>query len=377
MQTAEENTTAPTSGAPRRPNFSAGPATLPEAVLRAVREELPAYRDAGASIMEISHRSTSYDAVEESARARIKALLGLGEDWHVLFLQGGASMQFHQVPLNFLPEGGSADYLITGRWSDKAVAEAHVVGRMCGASVREAATSKPDNYRYIPDPGTWDLDENAAYVHYTSNNTVAGTQFHTVPEAPAPLVADASSDFLSRPVEHLDRFGLIYAGAQKNVGPAGVTIVLVRDDFLEQRRGDLPTMLDYGTHAAKRFNTPPVFAIYVVEKVMRWLEELGGLEAMAQINEQKAALLYDRIDRTAFYTGAVEPAARSLMNATFRLPGEELEARFIKEAAEEGLMALKGHRSVGGARASMYNACPRAWVEALVAFMDDFERAHG
>ncbi len=380
MQTTEEKATAAakTNGRARLHNFSAGPAALPEPVLLKVREELPAYKETGASVMEISHRSAAYDEVEESARARIKRLLGLGEDWHVLFLQGGASMQFHQAPLNFLPEGGSADYLITGRWSVKAVKEARIVGEMQGASAREAATGETDKgFTRIPPPETWDLDPSAAYLHYTSNNTVAGTQFHETPQAEALLVSDMSSDFLSRPIDQLDRFGLIYAGAQKNIGPAGVTVVLLRDEFLQKRRRPLPTMLDYGTHAAKRFNTPPVFAIYVVEKVMRWLEDRGGLEAVAQANRKKARLLYDRIDRTDFYRGAVQEDARSLMNVTFRLPEEDLEARFVEEAAGRGLLALKGHRSVGGIRASIYNACPPESVEALVSFMDEFERAHG
>ena len=364
-------TQTPATGTERLYNFSAGPATLPEEVLLEVKDELPVYDQVGASIMEISHRSAAYDEVEEDARARLKALLGLGEDWHVLFLQGGASMQFYQVPLNFLPDGGSADYLITGRWSDKAIAEAKRVG-----TARVAATSKPDDYTYIPDPGAWDLDPEAAYLHFTSNNTVCGTQFHEEPEAEVPLVCDASSDFLSRPLD-VDRYGLIYAGAQKNVGPAGVTIVLVRDDFLQRRRQPLPTMLDYGTHAAKRFNTPPVFAIYVVGKVLRWLERQGGVEGIAERNAAKARKLYHRIDATDFYAGTTHPDARSLMNVTFRLPSEELEQRFIQEARTRGLLNLKGHRSVGGIRASIYNACPVKAVEALASFMEEFEQQHG
>lgn len=355
----------------RRYNFSAGPAVLPESVLLEVKEELPAYEDAGASILEISHRSKAYDEVEEGARARLKKLLGAGDDWHVLFLQGGASMQFHQVPLNFLREGESADYLDTGRWSAKAIREAEMIG-----GVNVAASSSDDNYRFIPDPSKWNLNPEASYLHFTSNNTVAGTQFQSTPDAEAPLVCDASSDFLSRPIE-LDRYGLIYAGAQKNIGPAGATVVLVHDDFLESRKDELPTMLDYGTHAAKRFNTPPVYAVYVIDKVLKWLEELGGIEAIQEKNEHKAGLLYGAIDGTDFYRGAVRKDSRSLMNVTYRLPSEDLEARFIKEAAEEGLMSLKGHRSVGGIRASIYNACPTEAVERLVDFMQEFEREHG
>jgi len=360
-------------------NFSAGPATLPVEVLEEVRDELPVLNETiGASVMEISHRSAGYDEIEESARALIKELLDLPDEWHVLFLQGGASMQFHQVPLNFLDQGASADYLITGRWGKKAIREGRIVADERGASVREAARGETDGgFTYIPGPGEMDLDENAAYVHFTSNNTVAGTQYHFTPEAPAPLVCDASSDFMSQPLKHPERYGLIYAGAQKNVGPAGVTIVLVNPDFLDERRRGLPTMLDYGTHAEKRFNTPPVFAVYVVEKVMQWLKDLGGVREIEKRNERKAQTLYDRIDASDFYRGAVREDARSKMNATFRLPSEELEERFVAEANEEGLVSLKGHRTVGGIRASMYNALPQAAVDALVRFMYEFEQAHG
>ncbi|GIV61273.1 MAG: hypothetical protein KatS3mg044_0139 [Rhodothermaceae bacterium] len=263
-------------------NFSAGPGTLPEEVLLEMKEELPLYRQAGASVLEISHRSPEYSEIAEQARAHLRALLGLGDEWHILFLQGGASLQFHQVPLNFLPEGGTADYLITGSWAKKAHKEAKMLGQ-----ARVAATSEDRNFSYIPAPDTWDLDPNAAYLHFTSNNTIFGTQFATEPQVDVPLVCDASSDFLSRPLD-VDRYGLIYAGAQKNVGPAGVTVVLVRDDFLQRRNQPLPTMLDYGTHAEKLFNTPPVYAVYVVEKVLRWLRALGGLPAIAALNDAKA-----------------------------------------------------------------------------------------
>ncbi len=371
MQPVETQDPSAAATKTRLHNFSAGPGTLPESVMLEVRDELPVYQDVGASIMEISHRSAAYSAVEQSARALFRKLLGLAEDWHILFLQGGASMQFHQVPLNFLPKGGSADYLNTGTWSDKAIKEANLLG-----SVRVAASSKADAYTYIPDPSSWDLDPGAAYLHYTSNNTVYGTQFKEEPEADVPLVCDASSDFLSRPID-VDRYGLIYAGAQKNIGPAGVTVVLVRDGFLQRRNQPLPTILDYGTHAAKLFNTPPVFAVYMVDKVLRWLDDLGGVQAIASINRQKADLLYGRIDATDFYRGTVQPGSRSTMNVTYRLPSEALEHRFIAEAKDAGLVALKGHRSVGGIRASIYNACPLSSVEALVAFMDAFEQANG
>ncbi|MFQ5571462.1 MAG: 3-phosphoserine/phosphohydroxythreonine transaminase [Rhodothermales bacterium] len=352
-------------------NFSAGPGTLPEEVLLHVRDELPTYRDVGASVMEISHRSPAYGAIEASARDLLRKLLDLSDEWHILFLQGGASMQFHQVPLNFLPKDGSADYLVTGTWSVKALKEAAFLG-----AAREAAGSKDDQFTYIPDPATWDLDPKAAYLHFTSNNTVYGTQFQEEPDVAVPLVCDASSDFLSRRLD-LDRYGLIYAGAQKNIGPAGATVVLVKDRFLRQRNQPLPTMLDYGTHTAKLFNTPPVFAVYIVEKVLRWLDALGGIEAIAEINDRKAAALYGRIDATDFYRGTAAPGSRSKMNVTFRLPDEALEQRFLAEAKEHGLVALKGHRSVGGIRASIYNACPLKAVEALVSFMDRFEQRNG
>jgi len=352
-------------------NFSAGPGTLPEEVMLEVKAELPVYKDLGASVMEISHRSAGYTAITEAAREHLRVLLGLTDDWHILFMQGGASMQFHQVPLNFLPATGSADYLITGAWSKKALKEAQFLG-----ATRVAASSADDNFNYIPVPDTWHLDPDAAYLHYTSNNTIFGTQYADEPRADVPLVCDASSDFMSRGLS-LNRYGLIYAGAQKNIGPAGMTLVLVRDDFLQRRNNPLPTLLDYGTHTAKLFHTPPVFAVYVVEKVLRWVRDLGGLAAIEKINETKSARLYGRIDATEFYRGTAVPSARSKMNVTFRLPNEELETAFVTEAKEAGLDALKGHRSVGGVRASIYNACPLEAVEALISFMDDFERMNG
>lgn len=352
-------------------NFSAGPAALPEEVILEVREELPVYKDIGASVLEISHRSPTYTEIEQTAKQRLKRLLGLDDAWHVLFLQGGASMQFHQVPLNFLPGNGSADYLVTGEWSTKAIKEARFLG-----SARAAASSEDKNFNYIPAQSAWDLDSKAAYLHFTSNNTIFGTQFHEEPTADVPLVCDASSDFLSRPID-VSRYGLIYAGAQKNVGPAGVTIVLLRDDFLKRRNQPLPTILDYGTHLKKLFNTPPVFAVYMVGKVLKWLEELGGLSAIQEINDRKAGALYDRIDRSEYYTGTAEPSSRSKMNVTFRLPSEDLEKQFLDETKRAGLLSLKGHRSVGGLRASIYNACSEDSVRTLIGFMDEFERRNG
>jgi phosphoserine aminotransferase len=360
----------------RQHNFSAGPGVLPREVLDEIRDELPVYGHTGASVMEISHRSAAFTAVFERAQARITSLLGLRDDWHVLFLQGGATMQFHQVPLNLLPPGGVADYVNTGVWSAKAIQEAQTVAAARGATARVAASGEAGGFRAIPPPDSWDLDPEATYVHVTSNNTIYGTQFAAEPDTAAPLVCDASSDFLSRPMD-VDRYGLIYAGAQKNIGPAGATAVLVRDDFLQARQGGLPGILDYGSHVGTLFNTPPVFAVYVIDKVLGWIESRGGLPGMVERNARKASLLYGAIDRTGFYRGVAAPDSRSTMNACFRLPSEDLEARFVREAAAEGLLALKGHRSTGGIRASIYNALSLSSVQALVDFMTRFEAANG
>ena len=360
----------------RQHNFSAGPGSLPLEVIEEVQNELPVYPGVGASIMEISHRSPAYSEVRERAGARIKSLLGMGDDWHVLFLQGGASMQFHQVALNFLPPNGSADYLDTGTWSTKAIREAEIVGRTRGASPNVVASGEDVDYTAIPDRSSWRLGDDAAYLHYTSNNTIYGTQFAHEPDVDVPLVCDASSDFLSRPLD-VDRYGLIYAGAQKNIGPAGVTAVLVRDGFLETRQPDLPTMLDYGTHAAKLFNTPPVFAVYIVDKVLGWIERNGGLEGMVARNAAKSDRLYGALDASSFYRPTVAPDSRSAMNVCFRLPSEDLDATFIQQAKSAGLLALKGHRSTGGVRASIYNALSMDDVDALVQFMEAFEAREG
>ncbi|HEX9950430.1 MAG TPA: 3-phosphoserine/phosphohydroxythreonine transaminase [Rubricoccaceae bacterium] len=355
----------------RQHNFSAGPGALPEEVLVEVRDELPVFPGLGASIMEVSHRSKEFDAIYERAGARIKGLLGMGDDWTLMFLQGGASMQFHQVPLNFLRPDASADFLDTGTWAANAIKEARLIG-----GVNVAASSKDEQYTFIPPPNTWSLDDGATYLHYTSNNTIFGTQFAEEPEANVPLVCDASSDFLSRRMD-TDRYGLIYAGAQKNIGPAGVTAVMVRDSFMAGKKDGLPAMLDYGKHAGTMYNTPPVFAVYIIDKVLGWIERQGGLDAVAAANDAKAAHLYGALDATDFYRPTVRPDSRSKMNVCFRLPDEDLEARFVKEAAAEGLLALKGHRSVGGIRASIYNAVPLESVEALVGFMERFEAANG
>jgi len=371
QETQPDTKPTPADRSERLYNFSAGPAILPEEVLLEAKEELPVYDHTGASVMEISHRSAAYDKVEESAREHIKSLLDIGDDWHVLFLQGGASMQFHQVPLNFLSDDGSADYVITGRWGTKAIKEARLLG-----DVNVAASTEEEDFAYVPDVADWDLNPDADYIYITTNETVNGNQITQDPVLEAPIVADASSEFLSRPMD-LDGYGLVFAGAQKNVGPAGVTIVLVHDDFLEQKKDNLPTMLDYGTHVRKRFNTPPVFPIYMVEKVTRWLLNLGGLDAMHAINKRKATKLYDRIEQTDFYYCTVEEGSRSMMNVTFRLDDPDLESVFLKQAEQAGLMSLAGHRTVGGVRASLYNAMPEEGVDALIEFMDEFERTHG
>jgi phosphoserine aminotransferase len=355
-------------------NFYAGPATLPLPALERARDELLEWAGTGMSIMETSHRSKEYDEVHHQAMSLVLELLGLGDDYTVLFLQGGASTQFAMLPMNFIPPGGSADYVITGSWSEKALKEANIV-----ASGRVAGTVAPDFLR-VPRSDELDVDANAAYVHLTSNNTIKGTQFHEFPDTGSvPMVADMSSDFLWRPFD-ADRFHLMYAGAQKNVGPSGVTVVVMRTSWLESANDGLPTMLRYATHAAKDslYNTPPSFSIYIVRNVLEWLKAEGGLEAMERRNRKKGDLLYDVIAaHPDFYRCPVEPDSRSYMNVVFRLPTEELEAKFVAEARDAGMVGLKGHRSVGGCRASIYNAMEPAGVQALVDFMERFARDNG
>lgn len=354
-------------------NFSAGPATLPLEVLEKAQKELVEYKGKGQSLMEMSHRSAEYTEIDQQAKARLSSLLGLGDDFEVMFLQGGASSQFMMAPYNFLRENETADYIDTGRWSDKAITEAKKFGY-----VHVPFSSSEGNYDRVPKNGELKFSSKPVYVHFTSNNTVAGTQFPTEPETNGvPLVCDASSDFLSRPID-VDKYGIIYAGAQKNVGPAGVTIVIVRKDLLEKAKTEgVPTILRYKTHTGKIFNTPPTFNVYMVNLVLDWIEQKGGLSYFESFSQKKASLLYGEIDKDDFYRGAVEKESRSLMNATYRLPSEELEQKFLSEAAENGLVALKGHRSVGGIRASMYNAMPMESVEALVSFMQEFRDKNG
>lgn len=353
-------------------NFSAGPGMLPLSVLEEAQRDLLALPGVGMSVLEISHRSKWFDAIIEEAEQNLRELLHIPTHYRILFLQGGASLQFAMVPMNLLG-GGSADYIITGSWGEKAYKEAVKVGR-----ARAAWSGKAENYTRIPRSEEVDLDSNSAYVHFTSNETIQGVQFPTEPNVgDRPLVCDASSDFLSRPIP-IERYALIYAGAQKNAGPAGVTIVIIREDMLERTPANMPAMLDYRLQAENRslYNTPPVFAIYIVMLVARWLRDtIGGLERMHQINREKAGLLYEVIDRSeGFYQGHAHPEYRSIMNVTWRLPSEELEKEFLKEAEEHQLYELKGHRSVGGCRASLYNAVPIEGVRALRDFMLDFWR---
>jgi phosphoserine aminotransferase len=355
-------------------NFSAGPAVLPEPVLRKAQEAIWNAAGSGIGIMEHSHRGKVFERIINEAEQACRDLAGIPDNYRVLFLQGGASLQFSMIPMNLLPADRTADYLVTGVWSQKAVKEAKQLGKVHIAATSEATQfdriPKPDEIRYSADP---------AYVHLTTNNTIYGTQLTSEPAVPpgAPLVADTSSDMYSRPID-VRKYGLIYAGAQKNLGPSGVVLVIVRDDLIERGPKTLPTMLQYRTHAPERslYNTPPTFAIYVVGEVFKWIHSQGGLAAMAERNEAKARTLYDYLDASDFFRTTVQPDSRSRMNVCFRAPTEELEENFVKEATKRGLDGLKGHRSAGGMRASIYNACPPAAVEALVAFMKEFERAN-
>lgn len=355
-------------------NFSAGPAVMPLPVLEQAQRELVALPGVGMSVMEISHRSRTFEDMLQSTIAGIRDLAGVPSNYKILFLQGGASLQFTMVPMNLLRVGTVADYVDTGTWAVKAATEARRAG-----SVNVTGSTKADNYNRIPSQAELRLTAGAAYVHITTNNTIEGTGWKTLPEvADAPLVADASSDIFSGPID-AGRFGLVYAGAQKNLGPAGLTLVIIRDDLLARSDDNLPTMLSYKVQAANNslYNTPNTFGVYILGLVVAWLKSLGGLPAIARINQRKAARLYAEIDRTGFYRGTAQKESRSLMNITFRLPSEDLEKAFDKEATAAGLDGLKGHRSVGGMRASIYNAFPEEGVEALVQFMREFERRKG
>jgi phosphoserine aminotransferase len=361
-------------------NFAAGPAVLPLPVLEQIQRDLLALPGVGISILEISHRSKQFEAMLGQAEADVRSLAGVPANYRVLFLQGGASLQFSMVPMNALPSGATADYIDTGSWAEKAIKEARKVGH-----VNIAGSTKADSYARIPTVSELKLTPGAAYLHMTSNNTIEGTEWKELPPqgvvGDTPLVSDTSSDMFSRPID-ITRHALIYAGAQKNLGPAGVTIVIIRDDMLARsvaNAATLPTMLNYAVHAdsGSLYNTPPVFSVYALGLVMKWLLAQGGLAAIALVNQRKAAKLYAEIDRTGFYRGTANADSRSLMNVTFRLATVDLEKVFLKESAAAGFDGLQGHRAVGGMRASIYNAFPEAGVDALVSFMSDFERRRG
>lgn len=355
-------------------NFSAGPAALPLEVLEQARDELTDWRGCGMSIMEVSHRGPQFKAIAEQAETDLRALLDVPEGYDVLFLQGGATSQFGAIPLNLAGPDDTADYVVTGSWGKKAVAEA---GRFLNAHV--AADAADSSYTEVPAVESWNTSDNAAYLHYTPNETIGGVEFHFVPDAgDVPLVADFSSTILSRPVD-VGSFGLIYAGAQKNIGPAGLTIVIVRKDLVGRARANTPKMMDYAPMAAagSMMNTPPTYAWYIAGLVFSWLLGRGGLSAMAEANRKKAELLYGAVDASGFYASPVREDSRSWMNVPFTLADPELDGRFLSEAAEAGLANLKGHRSVGGMRASIYNAMPIEGVQALVHFMGEFERRNG
>jgi phosphoserine aminotransferase len=357
-------------------NFNPGPSVLPLPVLEQAQAELLDYQGTGMSVMEMSHRSKEFEAIIQTAEADLRDLMGIPQNYKVLFLQGGASLQFAMIPMNLRPAGASADYIVTGAWSRAALKDAQKLG-----NTRVVFNGESENFTRLPNDEEMSFDPNAAYVHFCHNETIHGVEFKREPAVPegVPLVCDMSSDFLSQPID-VTRYGLIYAGAQKNAGPAGVTIVIIREDLLARVPEKMPVMLDYKllAESGSLHNTPPCFAIYITGLVLKWLKNLGGLEKMYEINRQKADMVYQVIDQSGgFYRGHAKPEARSIMNIPFRLPNEELEDLFVKEAKKNDLIGLKGHRSVGGLRASLYNALPLESARALVAFMKDFQQRHG
>jgi phosphoserine aminotransferase len=355
-------------------NFSAGPAMLPEPVLARASEELLDWHGSGMSVMEMSHRGKEFVSIAEQAERDLRDLLAIPDNYKVLFLQGGATLQFAMVPMNLMAGNPIADYVNTGQWSKKAIKEAQRFGE-----INIVATAEAEGFTTVPPFEQWRLDPNASYVHYTPNETIGGVEFHWIPETgDVPLVADMSSTILSRPLD-VSRYGIIYAGAQKNIGPAGVTVVIVREDLIGHAPVSTPAMLDYKVHAeaGSMSNTPPTYAWYIAGLVFQWLKERGGLEAMAEVNQRKAEKLYAAIDASDFYANPVDPACRSWMNVPFTLADPELDGEFLKQAAAVGLVTLKGHRSVGGMRASIYNAMPEEGVDALIEFMAEFARTRG
>lgn len=354
-------------------NFSAGPAVLPEAVLKQAQEEMLDWQGTGMSVMEMSHRGKAYMSIAEKAEADLRDIMAIPDNYKVLFLQGGASSQFSMVPINLLNGNKKADYVLTGQWSQKAIAEAK---RYCDVNV--VSSTEDSKFTTVADQSSWTLDENAAYLHYVANETIAGVEFPFVPETKLPLVTDMSSNILSRSID-VSKFGVIYAGAQKNIGPAGITVVIVRDDLIGHAMPNMPTMMDYQIHAdnGSMYNTPPTFGWYLAGLVFQWVKDRGGISAMEEINKRKAAKLYAAIDNSGFYSNPVDIPCRSWMNVPFILANAELDKQFLEQAEKAGLMTLKGHRSVGGMRASIYNAMPEAGVDALIDFMADFEKRNG
>ncbi len=356
-------------------NFSAGPGVLPEEVLLEAQENLFSLPGVGMSVLEISHRSKVYDEIHLNAKNDLRELLGIPENYEILFLQGGASLQFSMVPLNIMPPVNKADYIVTGLWSKKAVKEAKRVG-----TVNIAGSTESEGFNRIPSQSELKLDPEAAYVHFTSNNTIYGTEWRTEPEVGnVPLICDSSSDMLHKKLD-VSKYGIIYAGAQKNMGPAGVTLVIIRKDLVERSSDSLHTMLNYKIHVENDslYNTCNVFGIYIIGLVAKWLKKLGGLDAMYKLNQEKAKILYDCFDTSdGYFKGHALPDSRSLMNITFRLPSEELEKKLISEATKAGFDGLKGHRSVGGLRASIYNAFPKQGVIDLVSLLNDFKAKNG
>jgi len=355
-------------------NFSAGPATLPEDVIRRATEEMLDWQGSGMSVMEMSHRGKEFMSIAEQAEADVRELLAIPANYKVLFLQGGASSQFAMVPINLLRGKSAADYFNTGMWSKKAIAEGK---RFCDVNL--VGSSEASGFTTVPDAADWKLSDDAAYVHYTPNETIGGVEFDSIPAVgDAPLVADMSSTLLSRPLD-VSKYGVIYAGAQKNIGPAGLTLVIVRDDLIGQPLYNMPAMFDYKIHADNdsMYNTPPTYSWYLAGLVFDWLKGKGGLQAMADINERKAAKLYAAIDGSDFYANPVEPRYRSLMNVPFTLADADLDGKFLEGAKAAGLVTLKGHRSVGGMRASIYNAMPESGIDTLVNYMAEFERSNG
>lgn len=354
-------------------NFSAGPAALPKEVMLRAQKEFVNFKGIGYGLIEESHRSPSFSSVIEKTEADLRELMEIDDNYEVLFLQGGASLQFAMIPMNIMLDGKPAYFADTGAWASKAAKEAKKFG-----GVNVVYSGKESNYTTIDDWHDWDIPDDGSFLHICTNNTIYGTQYRSFPETSLPLVADMSSDILSRRINVQD-FGIIFAGAQKNLGPAGVTIVIIRKDLAERAKATLPTMLNYNTHISKKsmFNTPCTFAVYMVGLVLEWIKKSGGIEAIEKVNQAKSSSLYEAIDESSFYSGTAEPGDRSKMNICFRLPSEELEAKFIKEAKEVNLVNLKGHRSVGGVRASIYNAMPLQGVERLIDFMHQFEDNNG